>query len=98
MVIIGSGGHTQEMLRLLDALASSTTSERYPHRVYVVATTDSMGEQKTSNFERENFVHRGRFMVERLPRSREVGQSYVSSVWTTLVASIASLELLWRTR
>ena len=34
--------------------------------------------------------------VCRIPRSREVKQSYVTSVWTTLVALFACFSLLWR--
>lgn len=34
----------------------------------------------------------------RIPRSREVKQSYVTSVWTTLVAFWACFPLIWRER
>lgn len=33
-----------------------------------------------------------------IPRSREVKQSYVTSVWTTLVAFLACFPLVWRER
>lgn len=34
--------------------------------------------------------------VARIPRSREVGQSYLTSIWTTLVAIWAALAMVWR--
>jgi beta-1,4-N-acetylglucosaminyltransferase len=33
-----------------------------------------------------------------IPRSREVGQSYLTSVWTTLVALAAAVRVVWATR
>jgi beta-1,4-N-acetylglucosaminyltransferase len=39
---------------------------------------------------------RERAYLVRTPRSREVKQSYVSSVWTTLVALAAACAIAWR--
>ena len=36
--------------------------------------------------------------VKRIPRSREVGQSYLTSVWTTLVALFAAISIVWSHR
>jgi beta-1,4-N-acetylglucosaminyltransferase len=33
-----------------------------------------------------------------IPRSREVGQSYLTSVWTTLVALAAAFQMVWGAR
>ena len=34
--------------------------------------------------------------VRSIPRSREVGQSYVTSVYTTLVACFAAMQVVWQ--
>lgn len=38
----------------------------------------------------------GAWSVRTIPRSREVGQSYMTSVWTTLLACFAALMLVWQ--
>ena len=46
-----TGGHTKEMLTLLTGLSNC-----YYPRIYVMANTDSMSEDKIRNFEKENEV------------------------------------------
>ncbi len=36
--------------------------------------------------------------ILRLPRAREVGQSWISSAYTTFVASLAAMSLVYRNR
>ncbi|KAL5577162.1 hypothetical protein UlMin_018861 [Ulmus minor] len=76
LIVLGSGGHTAEMLNLLSVLQK----ERFNPRFY---TGDK--EPETSQF-------------IQIYRSREVGQSYVTSVWTTLVAMAHALWLMFRIR
>ena len=75
-VVLGSGGHTTEMLRLLTAL----NAKKYRPFTYVVADTDSFSLLQVTRvvgpYEDSQ--------VMRVPRSREVKQSWTSSVWTTL--------------
>ena len=87
LIILGSGGHTSEMLRLVSAL---DTSKYFP-RTYMLAETDtsSMCKLKTFNLEGQ---------VEVIPRSREVGQSWISTIFTTLKATLASAKVLWKYR
>lgn len=70
----------------------------YSPRRYIVAATDKMSGQKAQAFETtaEGAVTRGTssktsllapFEIVSIPRSREVGQSFCSSTWTTLVAA-----------
>lgn len=112
VVVLGSGGHTAEMLRLLRKL----DFDRYAPRTYVVAATDAMSAAKAETFERQRAEQGGAasragaaegasasaagggsasagapppscpYRVVRIPRSREVGQSFVTSVFTTLWA------------
>uniref|UniRef100_A0A7E4W917 UDP-N-acetylglucosamine transferase subunit ALG14 n=1 Tax=Panagrellus redivivus TaxID=6233 RepID=A0A7E4W917_PANRE len=94
--VIGSGGHTTEMTNLLKTLSP----DLFANRTYIVAETDKMGIDKVMAVEKE--IHSrssnpdsDKFTVETIPRSREVGQSYVSSIFTTIWASLASVKTVW---
>ena len=105
MVVLGSGGHTTEMLEFVQSLSRQT----YSPRCFVVASTDSGSPLALRRVERtlldvdDNDEGISRLIdpkcdavLLRVPRSREVKQSYVSSVWTTLVAFVAALRLVRR--
>ncbi|CAG0881346.1 unnamed protein product [Darwinula stevensoni] len=66
-----------------------------PKTVYVVARTDAHSKEKVLEAERG---HSGQWSMEILPRSREVAQSYLTSIFTTLVAIFWSIPLVWRHR
>ena len=98
MAVLGSGGHTAEMLQLL----SSMDLASYAPRDYVLATTDHTSAQKIEAFEAER-QRRGagpatEHKLLRLPRSREVGQSYASSALTTLHALVHSVAHVFAAR
>ena len=71
--------------------------QTYSPRRYIVAATDTMSGQKAQTFEHSTAGKTQRagssssaslpFEVVSIPRSREVGQSFRSSTWTTLVAA-----------
>nr|CCW28839.1 putative oligosaccharide biosynthesis protein [Arachis ipaensis] len=89
LIILGSGGHTAEMLDLLAVLQK----DRFYPRFYIAAATDNMSLQKAELLENSlaaekgtPITNAGKFM--KIYRSREVGQSYITSIWTTLVAMI----------
>ncbi|XP_044003942.1 UDP-N-acetylglucosamine transferase subunit ALG14 homolog [Aphidius gifuensis] len=86
MIILGSGGHTTEMLRVVKYL----NFNNYTPRVYVHADTDQMSENKISDIDNNDDVK-----VLKIPRSREVGQSYLSSISTTIIACLNSAVFLW---
>ncbi|XP_027578555.2 UDP-N-acetylglucosamine transferase subunit ALG14 homolog [Pipra filicauda] len=90
LVVAGSGGHTTEILRLLSCL-----SESYSPRHYVFADSDKMSEAKIRSFEqkRAETFPKSQFTLHRIPRSREVRQSWISSVVTTLYSILYSLPL-----
>lgn len=97
LVVIGSGGHTAEMLRLLATLPG----QRYTPRHYLISKTDTHSEGKVLEFEQslfdspENALDRSsRYSITFIPRSREVGQSWISTMFTTaysLLFCIASV-------
>ncbi|XP_063154355.1 UDP-N-acetylglucosamine transferase subunit ALG14 homolog isoform X2 [Candoia aspera] len=93
LVVAGSGGHTTEILRLLNSL-----SQKYSPRHYVLADSDKMSEEKIRCFEqkRAGKYSDSLFTLHRIPRSREVHQSWSSSVLTTVRSIFYSLPLAFR--
>ena len=101
MAVLGSGGHTAEMLQLLSGMDLAT----YAPRDYVLATTDHTSAQKIEAFEADRRRQQDpgssappQHKLLRLPRSREVGQSYATSVLTTLYAMVHAVFLVLRCR
>ena len=89
LVVLGSGGHTTEMLALIKDLDAQV----YSPLIYMVANTDDTSERRvavTVGSRVDEIVY--------LPRSREVGQSYVTSVVTTLWSFAVALYLVARVR
>ena len=80
LVVLGSGGHTAEMLRLI----TDFDFDRYGPLTLVTAATDT-----TSRAKAERELPRAALATARwaaIPRAREVGQSFGSSVPSTLKA------------
>ncbi|CAJ1082001.1 UDP-N-acetylglucosamine transferase subunit ALG14 homolog isoform X1 [Xyrichtys novacula] len=95
LVVAGSGGHTSEILRLMESLSAA-----YTPRHYVIADTDRMSEEKICTFERsrQHSNSEPQFTICQIPRSREVHQSWSSSVISTVNALRYSLPLVFRLR
>jgi len=91
-VVLGSGGHTAEMIGVLSSLPQGAW-EKHTEPVYIVSDTDRDSENVAQQFE-TGFQRRARCV--RIPRAREVGQSYCSSIFSTLRATAVSLAVVWR--
>ncbi|KAM3961052.1 signal peptidase complex subunit Spase12 isoform 1-T2 [Aphomia sociella] len=85
MLCIGSGGHTMELLRLTTKLSTN----KYQPRLYIVADNDKSSEVKIHNIEKANYS------INRIPRSRNVKQSYLSSVVSTLYATLQTVPVVY---
>jgi beta-1,4-N-acetylglucosaminyltransferase len=98
LVVLGSGGHTTEMLHLLQHL----NPDYYTPLVYIVATTDTTSVRRVQAFvdghDSSKINSRAPDHIYKIPRSREVGQSYLSSIWTTMVSLVYALYLCLRIR
>lgn len=96
LIVLGSGGHTAEMINLLAVLQK----ERFVPRYYIAAATDNMSLQKARLSETSSSNETGADTAKFLQiyRSREVGQSYITSVVTTLIATAHALWLMIKLR
>ena len=88
LVVLGSGGHTAEMLKLL----SGVNMPNYSPRTYVVASTDGMSASKVSLFEES--VGGSAADVRAIPRARRVGQSWLTTPLTTLHSILRSMTVV----
>ncbi|XP_046561460.1 UDP-N-acetylglucosamine transferase subunit ALG14 homolog [Haliotis rubra] len=93
MVVVGSGGHTREVLCLVRQLGS-----HYSPRYYIIADTDKMSEHKVHALEesRKEEQEESQYFVIRIPRSRNVKQSWVTTVLSTLYAAVYTFPVVFR--
>ena len=89
LVVLGSGGHTAEMLRLISAF----DFDRYAPLTLVTASTDTTSRPKAERELPRDTLATARWAE--IPRAREVGQSFGSSVPSTLHALWACVRLIW---
>lgn len=91
MIILGSGGHTTEMISLLKRVDRTI----YNPLIFVRASSDhtSEGRVKMKESEKKN-IDNCSFLA--VPRSREVGQSYFTSIFTTLYSLFFSIRLVFQ--
>jgi len=87
LVVLGSGGHTTEMLHLIKNL----NPEYYDPIVLVIATSDKTSLRRVQAYphslpikNKNNLTENINECIFRIPRSREVGQSYWTSILTTM--------------
>lgn len=96
LIVAGSGGHTTEILRLVGSLSSA-----YSPRHYVIAESDEMSAKKIHSLElaraqNDSTTEHTSYHLHRIPRSREVRQSWLSSVFTTSYSMWFSFPLVHR--
>lgn len=77
LVVIGSGGHTAEMLRLMNSM----NKLKFMPRLYLLADTDTTSRNRVENDENELD-----WSIATIPRSRHVNQSYLTSIFSTIYA------------
>lgn len=87
ILCIGSGGHTTELLRLSKHLDKS----KYSPRLYILADNDKSSEIKVHNEENGQ----NNYCLSKIPRSRNVKQSYHSSVFTILYSTLCTIPIVY---
>lgn len=95
MVVLGSGGHTAEMLTLVQDVLTQT---KQPACVtYLVGATDAHSAEKAVKLHTEatnKQIEQAKVNMIRLPRAREVGQSWSSSMISTARTFVAALRIV----
>lgn len=95
LVVLGSGGHTTEMLHLLSSISDY---DNYQPLNYIIASTDTTSKQRLEAFQKSANIStnksgkecnakrkQSRFnRIFKIPRAREVGQPYFTSMFTTI--------------
>eukprot|EP00049_Salpingoeca_infusionum_P008886 m.147172 g.147172 ORF g.147172 m.147172 type:complete len:184 (-) comp14161_c0_seq1:196-747(-) len=89
LLFLGSGGHTGEMVQLMTHL-----TENYSPRLYMLVDGDAISEAKAQVFEKQTYNEQAQ--IVKIPRSRRVGQSYLTSIFTTLWALFLSFLPVFR--
>ena len=85
LIVMGSGGHTSEMIKLISGL---DLGGKYSPVHFLVDGEDVLSQKKI----RDLRPRIGPSHTHLTRRSRKVGQSYVTSVWTTIIASYDSYK------
>lgn len=93
LVVLGSGGHTGEMLRLLRAVQLN----KYHRRVWVYGEGDEISAKKAAQYELAQGNKTG-FEIVSTPRAREVGQSWSSTVFTSMRTLLSCFSIVARNR
>ena len=86
-VVLGSGGHTMEMMHVLNPFDNEYHDQLNQYDV-IVAETDKISQKKMENIKTEKKFHT-------IPRSRQVGQSYFTSIFTTLYSLLVCFKMMW---
>ncbi|XP_055522353.1 UDP-N-acetylglucosamine transferase subunit ALG14 homolog [Wyeomyia smithii] len=96
MIVMGSGGHTAEMLQIVEQLDFT----KYAPRQYVIAAADKTSVVKVIDVEvrRQPDIAKQDYEIVTITRSRHVQQSYFSSVFTTMTAIANSIPVVLRSR
>ncbi|CCA66710.1 hypothetical protein PIIN_00390 [Serendipita indica DSM 11827] len=86
-IFLGSGGHTSEMLQMLQGL----NFERYEPRLYLVSQGDILSAEKAAEFESKSSFPPA-FTIVTIPRARKVLQPLWTTPWTTLISLVSCLQ------
>lgn len=89
MILLGSGGHTGEMMRILGKVDVSKFS-----RTWVVSSNDTSSLEKAKAYE-ESMKSDYLSQYLSLHRARSVGEPLLSSVKNTLTSFCCTLKSLW---
>ncbi|KAL4990519.1 oligosaccharide biosynthesis protein Alg14 like protein [Aspergillus falconensis] len=92
LVVLGSGGHTAEMLSMLRCMGIDTT--KYIYRTYVVSSGDNFSATKAVEFESTLRAEPESYAIITVPRARRVHQSYLTAPFTTILSFWSCLLVL----
>ena len=91
MVVLGSGGHTTEILRLVKPLIES--KQKQLKFMLVVANTDHTSVPRIASILGSDFT----YDLFRIPRIRHVGDSLLTAIFRLPLTLLAALRILYST-
>ena len=96
MIVMGSGGHTSEMLSLISGLKLGSANGKYCPVTFVTANNDELSKQKVRQLITKEGLNEDTndCRLLSITRSRSVGQSYWTSIVTTLTSLSDSISLM----
>ncbi|CAG2182423.1 unnamed protein product [Oppiella nova] len=94
MAVMGSGGHTQEMITLLSHLNIGSINGKYSPITLIASKDDHLSVNKAKQMTQSL----SDCQLVSITRSRSVGQSYWTSVVTTMISVMESLVIVWKVR
>lgn len=95
MILFGSGGHSTEMLMLIQnaKIANKIDLEGVNSLVCVISEDDNLIETKIiQEFVGVEQMHKLKTVT--LKRGRRVGQSYLTAIWTTIIGILHSINIV----
>lgn len=87
LIVLGSGGHTAEMMRLMNKMDKS----KFIPRMYILADTDTTSRNRVECDESDN-----NWTIVNIPRSRYVNQSYLTSILSTIYSIVMTVPLVFK--
>ncbi|XP_050684488.1 UDP-N-acetylglucosamine transferase subunit ALG14 homolog [Leptidea sinapis] len=90
ILCIGSGGHTTELLKIVTKMNLT----KYSPRLYMMADSDNNSEAKINSAEKDTKD----YQICKIPRSRNVHQPYMTSIFSTLHAVLYCVPPILRFR
>lgn len=97
-IVLGSGGHTAEMCKINECILKNQQRQNlYSPLKFLVANSDTTSKEKLKTTMQQigYKIDESKDFIE-IPRSREVGQSYISSIFTTLWSFLCCFQMVWR--
>ena len=74
LIVLGSGGHTSEMISLLTTLGHEYLNKRFSRRTYMVTSGDHFSIERARSFEAQSQTSNVRWSVNVVHRARKVHQ------------------------
>lgn len=104
LIVLGSGGHTSEMLSMLEKASTSAPHnpkpldwKSYTHRTWIVGQDDTFSALRTENFEASiaaKGTALGAWTVRAVPRARRIHQPLLTTPLSSLMCLYACICVL----
>ena len=94
MIVLGSGGHTAELLLMLKKLDLN----KFERIIFVYSHNDVSSLKKISETLNITTNQQNKITYQRIYRSRNVGQSFFTSIFTTILAIFHSCYIIFFNR